>query len=94
MCGFGAPYNYVSGIHCRKYTTVVITVDSCARAVVAAVKRSTLFTEFYNRSLNLCSSRTDFWKETEAAHLIRSQCTIRVTLKQIFQGKKRTRLLS
>ncbi len=42
--------------------------------------------------MNLCTPRTDFCKEHEikAIYLIRSQCTIRIILKLMFQGRKTT----
>ncbi len=49
----------MSGIHWRKYITVVITLDSCTHAFVVVIKHTDLFAEFRNRSLNLHSLRTD-----------------------------------
>ncbi len=67
--------------------TVVITVDRCTCSFIAALKQSTLFAEFHTCSPNLNNPRTDEWKETKAIRLMRSQCTIRMILKLIFQGK-------
>lgn len=57
--------------------TVVIKVDSCARAFDAALKRSALFAVF----LTKFSPKTDI-------RLNKGQCTIRMTLKVMFKGKK------
>lgn len=45
---FGA--HEVSGIHCRNYITVTITVNNCACIFVAAEKQPTPFAEFHTRS--------------------------------------------
>ncbi len=68
--------------------TVVNTVDSSC-AFVAAIKQSALFAEFRTRKL----PRTCFGIETKAFRFIKMQCSIIMTLKLIFQGKKKVQLL-
>ncbi len=65
--------------------TVVNTVDSSC-AFVAAIKQSALFAEFRTRKL----PRTCFGIETKAFRFIKMQCSIIMTLKLIFQGKKKS----
>lgn len=63
----------MSGIHWRKYFTVVITLDSCTHAFVVVIKHTDLFAEFRKRSLNLHFSQNRRLEETKAISLFRSQ---------------------
>ncbi len=72
--------------------TVVISVDNHARAFVAAVKQPAHFAKFLTHFINLNTCRTDVcdeaWERNRSylSHY-RSQCSIRLILKLIFQGK-------
>lgn len=65
--------------------TVVISVDSCTPAFVAAVKQSALFAETCRHP----EGGRRRGKEKEVIRLIRSQGTIGMILKLIFQGLKK-----
>lgn len=72
--------------------SVIIAVDSCTPAFVAAVKQSGLFAETCRHPEPTFGRRRG--KEKEVIRLIRSQGTIGMILKLIFQGLKIKRTYS